>query len=103
MLGGFGIVSSRLIEGTPMSRTILASCFVVCILLVGVAGAQPPSADANVNALARRHFREGSKAYSLGDFARAIREYRAAFEAKADPAFLYNIAQSYRLAGDPAQ
>lgn len=56
-------------------------------------------ADNNL-AEARRHYDEGSTAYSLGDFTRAAEEYKAAFKAKPDPAFLYNIAQAYRLAND---
>jgi outer membrane protein assembly factor BamD (BamD/ComL family) len=59
-------------------------------------------ADGNVtnNAEARRHYDEGSTAYSLGDFTHAAEEYKAAYKAKPDPAFLYNIAQAYRLAND---
>ena len=52
---------------------------------------------------AKRHYEEGSKAFALGEFARAVGEYRAAYNAKPDPAFLYNIAQAYRLAGDLQQ
>lgn len=49
---------------------------------------------------ARRHYAEGTKAFNLGEFQRAITEYKAAYNAKPDPVFLYNIAQAYRLAGD---
>ena len=49
---------------------------------------------------ARRHYQQGSTAYSLGDFVHAAEEYKAAYKAKPDPAFLYNIAQAYRLAND---
>ncbi len=52
---------------------------------------------------AKRHFEEGSKAFALGEFPRAIQEYRAAFNAKPDPVFLYNIAQAYRLSNDLRQ
>ena len=52
---------------------------------------------------ARRHYEEGSKAFALGEFSRAVSEYRAAYNSKPDPAFLYNIAQAYRLAGDLQQ
>jgi len=37
----------------------------------------------------------GRTAYSRGDYERAISEFQAAFEAKADAAALYNIAKSY--------
>jgi len=52
---------------------------------------------------ARRHYEEGTKAFNLGEFPRAITEFKAAYNAKADPSLLYNIAQSYRLQGDASQ
>lgn len=52
---------------------------------------------------AKRHYEEGTKAFNLGEFSRAIAEFKAAYNAKPDPLLLYNIAQSYRLAGDSAQ
>jgi tetratricopeptide (TPR) repeat protein len=63
----------------------------------------PVSAQTAAEAEARRHFDDGSKAYALGEFSRAINEYRAAYNAKPDPAMLYNIAQAYRLAGEVPQ
>jgi hypothetical protein len=74
------------------------AAFVISIALVvgnGVAYAGDAAAEA-----ARRHFEEGTKAFNLGEFERAAKEYRAAYNAKADPVFLYNIAQAYRLAND---
>lgn len=58
------------------------------------------SAQADPATEARRHFDAGNAAYSLGKFVHAAEEYKAAFKEKQDPAFLYNIAQAYRLAGD---
>lgn len=52
---------------------------------------------------AKKHYEEGTKAFNLGEFPRAIAEFKAAYNAKPDPLLLYNIAQSFRLAGDPAQ
>ena len=63
--------------------------------------AAPPPDPAIAEAVA--HFQAGRKAYNLGDFARAAIEYKAAYDAKPDPAFLYNIAQAYRLASNPDQ
>ncbi len=48
---------------------------------------------------ARDHWERGTKFYDLGKYDDAIREFEAAYEAKGDPAFLYNLAQSHRLAG----
>lgn len=72
------------------------------LMFQGMSGAAPPQGDPAI-AEAVAHFQAGRKAYNLGDFARAAVEYKAAYDAKADPAFLYNIAQSYRLANAPDQ
>jgi tetratricopeptide (TPR) repeat protein len=68
-------------------------------LVVIVGAVAPAHADGN-SAEARRHYEEGNTFYSLGDFQHAAEEYKAAYKAKQDPAFLYNIAQAYRLAND---
>jgi tetratricopeptide (TPR) repeat protein len=47
---------------------------------------------------AREHFERGSTAYDLGRFADAAREYELAYEAKNDPALLFNIGQAWRFA-----
>lgn len=52
---------------------------------------------------ARRHYEEGTKAFNLGEFPRAIAEFKAAYNAKDDPSLLYNIGQAFRLEGDAAQ
>jgi tetratricopeptide (TPR) repeat protein len=53
-------------------------------------------------AKARDHYKRGTKAYDLGRYLEAAREYETAYEIKDDPALLYNIAQAYRLGGDHA-
>jgi tetratricopeptide (TPR) repeat protein len=52
---------------------------------------------------AKKHYEEGTKAFNLGEFPRAIAEFKTTYNAKPDPLLLYNIAQSYRLAGDASQ
>jgi tetratricopeptide (TPR) repeat protein len=52
---------------------------------------------------ARKHYEEGNKAFSLGEFPRAIDEFRKAYNLKPDPRLLYNIAQAYRLSDDPGK
>jgi tetratricopeptide (TPR) repeat protein len=68
------------------------------VLLMVVAAA--PVARADDVSQARDHFRKGSKAFDLGHYAEAIKEYEAAYDLKEDPALLFNIAQAYRLDGD---
>jgi hypothetical protein len=75
----------------------------VCVALlfaVSAAAQTPPKLDAT--AQAKLHFEEGTKAFNLGEFPRAIREYKAAYNAKPEPVILYNIAQACRLGGDLA-
>ncbi|HEY4187798.1 MAG TPA: tetratricopeptide repeat protein [Polyangia bacterium] len=60
-------------------------------------------ADDPVAAEARRHYEEGTKAFNLGEYPRAIAEFKAAYNAKPDPSLLYNIGQSFRLQGDAGQ
>jgi hypothetical protein len=70
----------------------------VFLVAARAASAQPTNAGPE----ARRHFEEGTKAFNLGEFQRAVTEYKAAYNAKPDPVFLYNIAQAYRLGSDLA-
>jgi tetratricopeptide (TPR) repeat protein len=48
---------------------------------------------------ARIHYTTGLKAFGLSHFDAAAIEFEAAYDAQPDPALLYNIAQSNRLAG----
>ncbi len=50
---------------------------------------------------AKELFQEGTRYFDLGQFDKAIDAWQLGYREKADPGFLYNIAQAYRLAGDP--
>jgi tetratricopeptide (TPR) repeat protein len=65
--------------------------------LASPAAADPPESDA------KRLYEAGTKAYDLGNYDKAIADYKAAYEAKNEPAFLYNLGQCYRLKNDVAQ
>jgi hypothetical protein len=52
---------------------------------------------------ARRHVRNGARAFELGELDEAIREYTAAYKLKDVPAILYNLAQAHRLANHPSE
>jgi hypothetical protein len=80
----------------------------VCLLALVTAStsaraAAPTGADEALSAEARRHYEEGTKAFNLAEFPRAIAEFKAAYNAKPDPLLLFNIAQAFRLGGDDAQ
>jgi tetratricopeptide (TPR) repeat protein len=84
-----------------LSRLLTCRLTIIGVLcgglgLPGVARAENPE-------LAREHYMRGTSYYDLGKYQEAIREFEAAYESKNDPAFLYNLAQSHRLAGNPEQ
>jgi tetratricopeptide (TPR) repeat protein len=53
-------------------------------------------ARADDRELARKHFREGSQHYKLGEFSDALQSFKAAYRAFEDPSLLFNIAQCQR-------
>lgn len=75
-------------------RTIASLVLVVAIGLAATAAADSASDEA------RKRFEAGTAAFNLGEFKIAIDEYKAAYKLRRDPVFLYNIAQSYRMASD---
>src|ERR1700748_3457297 len=77
----------------PMIRRCLAVALVGALLPLALAHAD------NVG-VARDHYREGTKLFDIGHYLEAAREYEKAYEAKEDPALLFNIGQAYRGAGD---
>ncbi|MEA2696766.1 MAG: hypothetical protein QOI66_1037 [Myxococcales bacterium] len=82
----------------PTSLTVVAIVF-GWLIATGAAHAE----DTAATAAAREHYQKGTAFFDLGKYQDAIKEFEAAYEAKNDPAFLYNLAQSYRLAGNPEQ
>src|SRR6476646_8375479 len=52
---------------------------------------------------ARQKYEAGEQAYNLGQFKRAVELFSEAYEQSPDPTFLFNIAQTYRQAGDCKQ
>lgn len=60
-----------------------------------------PAAWAGDPEKARELFQQGSVFFDTGQFAKAIEVWQRGYEEKQDPGFLYNMAQAYRLSGDP--
>ena len=76
------------------------------LMTANLAHAQGPApapaaaaSDPEVEA-ARQHFKKGNRLFDLQRYTEAAKEYEAAYEAKDDPALLFNIGQAYRLAAD---
>jgi tetratricopeptide (TPR) repeat protein len=71
-------------------------------------GAEPTpaatsSASTGVDAEIDEHVAQGHRLYQLGRYQEAIAEYRRAYELRADPPFLFQIAESYRQLGATEQ
>lgn len=52
---------------------------------------------------ARKDFEAGERAYNLGDFNKAAELFKQAYDEWPKPEFLFNLAQTYRQAGDCKQ
>jgi len=68
---------------------IVCSCFVASL------------AQGDERGAARAHYEKGTTLFDLQRYAEAAKEYEAAYEAKPDPVFLFDIGQAWRLAGEP--
>jgi len=71
--------------------------FAVVVALVSSLSTTPPKADAT---RARAHYERGTSLYQVGEYRQALDEFKQAHIEKADPAFLYNIAQCHRQLGE---
>ena len=81
----------------PAFRDARLGVGLVVVCLLGAALSSP--ARAENAASAREHYERGTKFYDIGKYDDAIREFEAAYEAKSDPAIIFNLAQAHRLAG----
>ena len=84
---------------------VAASCAASALLVAAAGGrtALAASADDTRTENARAHYLQGDAYYKLDKYANALQEYEQAYIAKADPSFLYNIAQCHRLMGNRAE
>src|SRR5262245_49390539 len=71
-------------------------------LLLGLTAVVARADETTELSSAREHYRMAAKLYDLGRYLEAAKEYEAAYLAKEDTAFLFNMAQAYRLGGDYA-
>jgi tetratricopeptide (TPR) repeat protein len=75
----------------------LALAIGIQLALVGLSRAQADSADATARAKAL--YEAGVRQYNLGEFEKALDDFKAAYELRPDPALLFNIGQSHRVLG----
>jgi hypothetical protein len=70
------------------------------VTTVATVHAQPEESEAVKKERARGYYAQGRKDYDLGNFDKAVENFKKAYDAWDDGAFLFNIAQSYRQLGD---
>jgi len=75
-------------------------CLCLGLLLLMPSGAWGAQTEEEKDSAARARFVEATKQYNLGEFDRALKEYKAVYELKAHPGLLFNIAQCYRQLED---
>jgi hypothetical protein len=88
----------NLIGRVSLSRALLLTLTV--FLSFGVAAAPAHAQD---TMSAKEHYQKGTSYYDLGRYQDAIKEFEAAYQLKNDPALLFNLAQSHRLAGNASE
>jgi tetratricopeptide (TPR) repeat protein len=92
----------------PAVHAALVAASIAATLLPAGARAQSgdksdngaPAVSDQAKADARRHFLRGKELHAAGRYREAAAEYLEAYDRFPAPAFLYNVAQVYRLAGD---
>ncbi len=90
-------------DGASMRPLVRPARPTLALFLVLLVFAASSVARADDTVSAREHYQKGTSFYDLGRYAEAIQEFEAAYEIKNDPALLYNLAQSHRLAGNSEQ
>jgi tetratricopeptide (TPR) repeat protein len=100
----------RFLTSIRALASLRASALALTLLAAGRAyGGEPTpaakssSASTGVDAEIDEHVAQGHRLYQLGRYQEAIAEYRRAYELRADPPFLFQIAESYRQLGATEQ
>jgi len=74
------------------------------VFAVSLAGfGQAAQAGDNDKAAAKAHYETGTRLYDIREYDKALLEYKSAYLAQPDPAFLFNIGQCYRKLGQNAE
>jgi tetratricopeptide (TPR) repeat protein len=69
----------------------------VVVVAAALLALTPRPAHADNRAVAREAYREGTRYFEVGDFQSALASFKKAYVAYEEPAFLFNMAQCYRL------
>jgi tetratricopeptide (TPR) repeat protein len=78
--------------------------FVAAVLVAFSLGGFSPTAEAgDSRATAKAHYETATRLYDIREYDKALREYKSAYLAQPDPAFLFNIGQCHRKLGQNQQ
>jgi tetratricopeptide (TPR) repeat protein len=69
------------------------------LVLIALSPRPVLAGEAEGKATARAHYEAATRLYAVGEYERALAEFKAAYVAKDDPAFLFNIGQCHRKVG----
>ena len=101
---GLCVLSTRL---GRLSHRAVTACLGPALLVALLVVALPAPARAQMTQAqkdeVKLHYQRATRAYDLQKYLEAIDEYQKAYEISGDPPMLYNIAQAYRLADQPAE
>jgi tetratricopeptide (TPR) repeat protein len=86
-------------RGPSALELLLAAVLALAALTGRDASAEPKRSAPAPQESARSYYERATSAFGLAAYDRAAELYEKAFELRADPALLYNAAQSHRLAG----
>ena len=75
----------------------------IVLWVLALSLAFPHLAHADNKATARAHYETATRLYDVGEYEKALAEFKSAYVAKDDPAFLFNIGQCYRKLGQEAE
>src|SRR5438552_18761209 len=82
-------------------RAVRLLLLLLLALPASLHAAEPPP-DPTALQRAKQHYLKGEAYFKARDFSAAMGEYQSGYEEKADPVFIFNIAQCQRLLGHPA-
>ena len=97
---GFSIRFRRIMPRAVVTSS--APLLVAALLLAAPRPAAAQMTQAQKDEV-KLHYQRATRAYDLQKYLEAIDEYQKAYEISGDPPMLYNIAQAYRLADQPAE
>jgi tetratricopeptide (TPR) repeat protein len=96
----------RSVLGVGLAGVLLATTLSPLPAWAQKKGAKPTPEEqekAAKTAKAREHYDKGITHYNLGEFDKAIEEFKQAYAISGAPGLLFNVAQAYRLVGDYKQ